>query len=597
MGFKKALKIIKEKMNWLLSVAMGTGKSRRYLKPVKTVHFLYTLWDNRVIVALGFAVCFLPPRCDNGFDLTLHSTLLFSSKVPDIGDQALMLRVRRLPVPDPKTVNRLLSASRQVWLDGAQSDVAANSSVDANGGITRSGDAEASEVEPEELDEPFKDPCHPSPEPLVETRQTNMPESQVLNAFAHRIRLNPEDACRKNDGVWPEGTAAKAHETISVDTRIPRNALWMYLFKRDLLSGPVNIAVRGKCLVLTAERHAPICHFNLEGDMLVLREADFDEIVSTCVPGDSKNSARARHLRSFPLPQRFVHPGACHKAVRKINILAVIVMNEDLWETHLWKRFRGRPDWIVETDAVFAGLDSWCAKVLKYQLRTPIIEELLDVTGPAAGVGQHLANNLLFGLALHTEIPSLTICSSYELHQELRAYLPVFMGTPYHGEWTMYTGKWKDVPVQRRQSNMYYVIRATPLADWNASTEERTKKRGHRAIHTVNKENDSRVEDVVQYHTGSCAKFTYTYGDHTRGEIRRPNERVRILIGTKSDVAGVPHFIRSLDCSCGLKDTQGGLDWYHDQLRWHKRIYKFTYVTYAEDLSSPIQIQADMMFK
>jgi hypothetical protein len=35
--------------------------------------------------------------------------------------------------------------------------------------------------------------------------QNNMPESQVLNAFAHRIRLTLEDACRKNDGVWPEG--------------------------------------------------------------------------------------------------------------------------------------------------------------------------------------------------------------------------------------------------------------------------------------------------------------------------------------------------------------------------------------------------------
>jgi hypothetical protein len=80
-------------------------------------------------------------------------------------------------------------------------------------------------------------------------------------------------------------------------------------------------------------------------------------------------------------------------------------------------------------DAALAGLDSWCAKVLKFQLQTPIIEELLDVTGPAAGIGQHLANNLLFGLALHPETPSLTICSSDELYQELRAYLPVFMGT------------------------------------------------------------------------------------------------------------------------------------------------------------------------
>ncbi|KAJ7930721.1 hypothetical protein B0H13DRAFT_1858528 [Mycena leptocephala] len=118
-----------------------------------------------------------------------------------------------------------------------------------------------------------------------------MLESQVLSTFAPRIRLTLEDACRKNDGVWPkghlrlfprtfaEGTAAKAHETISVDVgdctetpepepvpmnphdekRIPRNAPWI-----------------------------------LEGNMLVLSKADFDEIVSTCVPGNNKNPAKAK---------------------------------------------------------------------------------------------------------------------------------------------------------------------------------------------------------------------------------------------------------------------------------------------------------------
>ncbi|KAJ7923688.1 hypothetical protein B0H13DRAFT_1864674 [Mycena leptocephala] len=229
--------------------------------------------------------------------------------------------------------------------------------------------------------------------------------------------------------------------------------------------------------------------------------------------------------------KKFVHPGAGRKAVQKIKILAAIVLDEDviiltdfsrmsqvhiLWETRLWKRFRGGPDRIVETDAALAGLDSWRAKVLKYQLRTPIIEELLDITGPAAGVGQHLANDLLFGLALHPATPSLTICSSDELHPNLsntfifhdvsdrnfmQSYVLMYrrcqvrmaakdynnyrskglldpnhiIGTPYHGEWTMYTGKWKDVPahmLKGAQNNMYYVIRATPPADWNAPTEE-----------------------------------------------------------------------------------------------------------------------------
>jgi hypothetical protein len=77
-------------------------------------------------------------------------------------------------------------------------------------------------------------------------------------------------------------------------------------------------------------KHALICHFSLEGNMLMLSKADFDEIVSMCVPGNNKNPAKAKRLRLFPLPQRFVHPGACCKAVRKINILAAIVMDKDV---------------------------------------------------------------------------------------------------------------------------------------------------------------------------------------------------------------------------------------------------------------------------
>jgi hypothetical protein len=77
-------------------------------------------------------------------------------------------------------------------------------------------------------------------------------------------------------------------------------------------------------------KHALICHFSLEGNMLLLSKADFDEIVSTCVPGNNKNPAKAKRLRSFPLPQRFVLPGARRKALRKINILAAIVMDEDV---------------------------------------------------------------------------------------------------------------------------------------------------------------------------------------------------------------------------------------------------------------------------
>jgi hypothetical protein len=64
------------------------------------------------------------------FPLPLESTAVapqpaqyFSKSVPDITDDALILRVRCLPIPDRKSVNKLLANSRQCWLDGVQSVV------------------------------------------------------------------------------------------------------------------------------------------------------------------------------------------------------------------------------------------------------------------------------------------------------------------------------------------------------------------------------------------------------------------------------------------------------------------------------------------
>lgn len=45
----------------------------------------------------------------------------FSTNVPDVSDEALMLRVRRLAIPDTRTINKLLASSRQSWLDGTKS--------------------------------------------------------------------------------------------------------------------------------------------------------------------------------------------------------------------------------------------------------------------------------------------------------------------------------------------------------------------------------------------------------------------------------------------------------------------------------------------
>ncbi|KAK6966605.1 hypothetical protein R3P38DRAFT_3515194 [Favolaschia claudopus] len=55
-----------------------------------------------------------------------ESTQYFSNRLPDLLSDALILRMRRLPIPDKKTVNKLLAVSRQSWLDGNQSVIYAH---------------------------------------------------------------------------------------------------------------------------------------------------------------------------------------------------------------------------------------------------------------------------------------------------------------------------------------------------------------------------------------------------------------------------------------------------------------------------------------
>ncbi|KAJ6522825.1 hypothetical protein DFH09DRAFT_1096993 [Mycena vulgaris] len=235
-------------------------------------------------------------------------------------------------------------------------------------------------------------------------------------------------------------------------------AKW-YLVNRVLKTGPVHVAVRGENLVLTAGHHALVVHFDLEGNLRFMKRVDFDNMVSTCVPGNNKNRSKANRLHSFLLPSKFLEPGARKKKVHKINILVAIVMDKDviiitdfsrmsqlhivssrsilqssdirpgsqLWNTRLWARFKGGPHWIVEKDAALQHLDSWRTDVLRNGTATPIIDVLLDLKGPAAGVGQHLANDLLYSIALHPDTPSLTLCSNDQLYQEFRDYIPIFM--------------------------------------------------------------------------------------------------------------------------------------------------------------------------
>ncbi|KAJ7895546.1 hypothetical protein B0H14DRAFT_2333803, partial [Mycena olivaceomarginata] len=63
------------------------------------------------------------------FPLPLQNTAItgfqpaqfFSKALPDIADRDLLIRARRLPIPDAKTIHKLLESSRQRWLDGFRS--------------------------------------------------------------------------------------------------------------------------------------------------------------------------------------------------------------------------------------------------------------------------------------------------------------------------------------------------------------------------------------------------------------------------------------------------------------------------------------------
>ncbi|KAK6966724.1 hypothetical protein R3P38DRAFT_3091566 [Favolaschia claudopus] len=130
-----------------------------------------------------------------------------------------------------------------------------------------------------------------------------MPESQALQIFAARVRK----ACLKaflNCGIlaegvlhifprtWAEGTAAKAYSTFTMKQGAPGR----YLLETERKSGPIHVAVRGKCLAISAGHarspffypfHILVCHFGLEGEIL------------TPVPGNNPNAAKAERLRSF----------------------------------------------------------------------------------------------------------------------------------------------------------------------------------------------------------------------------------------------------------------------------------------------------------
>ncbi|KAJ6477536.1 hypothetical protein C8R45DRAFT_934224 [Mycena sanguinolenta] len=118
------------------------------------------------------------------FPLPLQSTAIigfqpaqfFSKAAPDITDSDLLVRAWRLAISDAKTIHKL------------------------DGGISRSGSAEVSEVEDE--DEGKDGRRHPSPEPLVEMIQytgQRRPENAILTAH-DQLERTPKYTYRTSFG-------------------------------------------------------------------------------------------------------------------------------------------------------------------------------------------------------------------------------------------------------------------------------------------------------------------------------------------------------------------------------------------------------------
>ncbi|KAJ7482728.1 hypothetical protein FB451DRAFT_1364625 [Mycena latifolia] len=308
-----------------------------------------------------------------------------------------------------------------------------------------------------------------------------MPESQVSNVKAHQIHNDLGDEY-KGSGFWPEGhleifprtfsvgTDAKSYTTLSVDrgdyqdsqeplfrvlnpwdaARIPDRADWGYLAKKQLDSGPVHVAVRGKCLVFSAGYHAIICHLGLEGNITSMSIEDYQLLVAQCIPGSNDDSEKAEKMRSFLLPPQFREPGARSQETATVNVLAAIVTERNafvitdfnrLTRLHVVSAARkftsrrsaptiiGGPDWVSEREDALAYLDQWRVHVLQKKVKTCIVDVLTSSKGPGGGIGKQLASDLLYEVAIHPDTPSLFLCQHDVLYDRLRAHLPVFMMT------------------------------------------------------------------------------------------------------------------------------------------------------------------------
>ncbi|OCH84137.1 hypothetical protein OBBRIDRAFT_808456 [Obba rivulosa] len=218
--------------------------------------------------------------------------------------------------------------------------------------------------------------------------------------------------------VFVTGTAAKAYSLCSTDSS-------------RYHTGPLCVWVRGTELFLACGHHGVCLHFGLEATLLCVSLEDLADLTAEDCPGPNKDKAKATHMRSFKVLQRFNEPGSSALRTKgSINIFAAIVCencvfiamdfsriirmdiislshfwSEDdlnpiskLWPT-MWD-FKHGPDWLFKTHAAQACLDNWRSAILanstaennngKVKSDRPLVQQICQAQNVFNGFGMHL---------------------------------------------------------------------------------------------------------------------------------------------------------------------------------------------------------------
>ncbi|PPR02049.1 hypothetical protein CVT26_008727 [Gymnopilus dilepis] len=168
-----------------------------------------------------------------------------------------------------------------------------------------------------------------------------------------------------------------------------------YLMNPPKLLGRLIVRRRGKLLVVAAGTEAACISLGLEGHIVGMRTADFQDIIAGEVDGPNEDPEKAAKIRTFLLPDRFVTKGSS-TSPRHVKIFAAWISSEWVWALldfsglvrihvksksrawteadlavgspewkNLFKTFNGSPDWILEKDCAIKRLRKWRDAILQ----------------------------------------------------------------------------------------------------------------------------------------------------------------------------------------------------------------------------------------